>query len=51
MAALNGLLRERGILKGGNKYYVSTAIDKVDVEQTIGIWSDAIAEMSAGLKR
>jgi glutamate-1-semialdehyde 2,1-aminomutase len=45
MATLNNLLRERGILKGDNKYYVSTAIDDVDVEQTIEIWSDAIAEL------
>jgi hypothetical protein len=39
------LLRERGILKGDNKYYVSTAIDDADVKQTIGIWGDAIAEL------
>ncbi|NCF27374.1 MAG: aminotransferase class III-fold pyridoxal phosphate-dependent enzyme [Gammaproteobacteria bacterium] len=45
MAKLNGLLRERGILKGENKYYVSTAIDEQDVVQTIGIWSDAIGAM------
>jgi len=45
MATLNKLLREGGILKGDNKYYVSTAIDAVDVEQTIEIWSDAIAEL------
>ena len=45
MATLNGLLRERGILKGDNKYYVSTAIDDVDVERTVDIWSEAIAEM------
>jgi len=37
--------RRRGILESGNKYYVCTAIDEVDVQQTIGIWSDAIAEM------
>lgn len=47
MAKLNGLLRERGILKGDNKYYVSTAIDDADVEQTIGIWSEAIGAMTA----
>ena len=45
MAKLNGLLRERGILKGENKHYVSTAIDEEDVVQTIGIWSDAIGAM------
>jgi glutamate-1-semialdehyde 2,1-aminomutase len=46
MAKLNGLLRERGILKGDNKYYVSTAIDEQDVDQTIGIWNEAIGAMA-----
>ena len=47
MATLNGLLLERGILKSHNKYYVSMAIDEADVDQTIGIWNDAIGAMAA----
>ena len=47
MTKLNELLRERGILKIPNKYYVSTAIDEADIEQTIGIWSDAIGAMAS----
>jgi hypothetical protein len=47
MATLNGLLRERGILKSPNKYYVSTAIDETDVTQTIEIWNDAIGAMAS----
>ena len=45
MATLNGLLRERGILKSHYKYYVSTAIDEADVDETIEIWNDAIGAM------
>jgi len=45
MATLNGLLRERGILKSDYKYYVSTAIDEADVDETIEIWNDAIGAM------
>ncbi len=47
MATLNGLLLERGILKCPNKYYVSTAIDEADVDQTIEIWNDAIGAMAS----
>ncbi len=46
-ARLNDLLRKRGILKGENKYYLSTAIDATDVEQTIEAWTGAIDELSA----
>ena len=46
MPRLNGLLRERGILKGENKYYVSTAIDDTDVDETITAWGEAIAELA-----
>jgi len=42
LATLNALLRERGILKAPNKYYVSTALDEADVDKTIAIWNDAI---------
>ena len=45
---LNALLMERGILKGENKYYVSTAIDDTDVEETIAAWRDAIGVLAAG---
>jgi glutamate-1-semialdehyde 2,1-aminomutase len=41
LARLNGLLRDRGILKGEHKYYLSTAIDETDVEETIAAWRDA----------
>lgn len=47
MSRLNGLLKERGILKGENKYYLSTAIDDVDVEQTIDAWRGAIDQLAA----
>lgn len=45
MATLNRLLRERGILKSDYKYYVSTAIDEADIDETIEIWNDAIGAM------
>lgn len=45
MSKLNELLKERGILKGENKYYLSTAIDDVDIDTTIGAWSEAIEMM------
>jgi hypothetical protein len=32
-------------LKGENKYYLSTAIDEVDIDATIGAWSEAIEMM------
>jgi len=47
MARLNGLLRERGILKSENKHYLSTAVDDTDVEQTIAAWGEAIGELAA----
>ncbi len=37
----NALLRDRGILKGESKYYVSTAHDARDVAETVAIWRDA----------
>ena len=39
---LNALVRERGILKADTKYYVSTAINDADIEQTIAAWDDAL---------
>ncbi len=43
----NALLRERGILKGESKYYVSTAHDARDVAETTLIWRDAARALSA----
>jgi glutamate-1-semialdehyde 2,1-aminomutase len=44
----NKLLRERGIMKGESKYYVSLAHDRADIDHTIGAWTDAIAELKKG---
>jgi glutamate-1-semialdehyde 2,1-aminomutase len=41
----NALLRERGILKGEQKYYISLAHTEDDIEFTIAAWKDAIAEL------
>ena len=41
----NALLRERGILKGEQKYYVSLAHTAADVKDTIAAWQSAIAEL------
>src|SRR6516165_2471654 len=38
----NKLLRERGIMKGESKYYVSLAHTQADIDHTIGAWADAI---------
>ena len=38
----NALLRERGILKGEQKYYVSLAHNADDVRQTREAWASAI---------
>jgi glutamate-1-semialdehyde 2,1-aminomutase len=46
-ARLNTLLKERGILKSGAKYYISTAIDDGDVAQTIAAWDSAIDQLAA----
>ncbi len=46
-ARLNALLKERGVLKSSAKYYVSTAIDGSDVEQTIAAWDSAIDQLAA----
>lgn len=42
---LNGLLRERGVLKGENKYYISLAHTDEDVRFTLDAFADAIAEL------
>jgi glutamate-1-semialdehyde 2,1-aminomutase len=42
MRRFNMLLRERGILKGESKYYVSLAHTPEDVQFTIDAWKSAI---------
>jgi glutamate-1-semialdehyde 2,1-aminomutase len=44
-ARFNALVRERGILKGESKYYVSTALEPADIQQTLDAWDHAIAVM------
>jgi glutamate-1-semialdehyde 2,1-aminomutase len=44
----NKLLRERGIMKGESKYYVSLAHTRADIDQTIGAWTEAAAELKKG---
>src|SRR5438552_10628316 len=43
----NALLRERGILKGESKYYISFAHTPEDVKDTVAAWDSAIAELKA----
>jgi glutamate-1-semialdehyde 2,1-aminomutase len=47
MRHFNTLLRERGILKGESKYYVSLAHTPEDVQFTIDAWRSAIKELKA----
>jgi glutamate-1-semialdehyde 2,1-aminomutase len=42
----NQLLRERGIMKGETKYYVSLAHTQADIDHTLGAWADAIKAMT-----
>jgi glutamate-1-semialdehyde 2,1-aminomutase len=42
----NGLLRERGILKGETKYYVSLAHTDEDIRFTLDAFASAIAELA-----
>jgi glutamate-1-semialdehyde 2,1-aminomutase len=42
MAAFNALLRERGILKGESKYYISLTLTEADIQQTLDAWDDAL---------
>jgi len=41
----NALLRQKGIMKGESKYYVSLAHTQEDIDWTIAAWTDAIAQM------
>jgi glutamate-1-semialdehyde 2,1-aminomutase len=43
----NALLRERGVLKGEQKYYVSLAHTADDIRHTYDAWASAIAELAA----
>jgi glutamate-1-semialdehyde 2,1-aminomutase len=43
----NKLLRERGIMKGESKYYVSLAHDRADIDHTIGAWTEAVKLLTA----
>ena len=46
MRRFNALLRERGILKGEQKYYVSLAHTADDIRHTTEAWKSAIAALS-----
>jgi glutamate-1-semialdehyde 2,1-aminomutase len=48
MRRFNQLLRERGILKGESKYYVSLAHTPDDVKHTVEAWSSAIDALASG---
>jgi glutamate-1-semialdehyde 2,1-aminomutase len=43
----NKLLRERGLMKGESKYYVSLAHNQADIDQTIAAWEGALKELTA----
>jgi glutamate-1-semialdehyde 2,1-aminomutase len=45
MRRFNALLRERGILKGESKYYISLAHTPDDIAFTIAAWRDAIGAL------
>ena len=45
---LNALLRERGVLKGESKYYVSLAHTPEDVQHTRDAWASALKVLAAG---
>ncbi|WP_083747363.1 aspartate aminotransferase family protein [Teichococcus deserti] len=48
MKRFNTLLRQRGILKGDSKYYVSCAHDADDIAATREIWASALKALKAG---
>ena len=43
----NALLRERGVLKGESKYYVSLAHTSEDIRHTREAWSSALEALTA----
>jgi len=42
----NKLLRERGLMKGESKYYVSVAHTQADIDHTIRAWTESAKELS-----
>ena len=48
MSRFNALLKERGILKGESKYYISLTLTEADIQQTLDAWDDALAVMARG---
>ena len=42
-ARFNELLRQRGILKGENKYYISLTLTERDIQQTFDAWDESLA--------
>jgi glutamate-1-semialdehyde 2,1-aminomutase len=44
----NSLLRDRGVLKGESKYYVSLAHTREDIRHTCEAWASAIEVLAAG---
>jgi glutamate-1-semialdehyde 2,1-aminomutase len=47
MRRFNALLRERGVLKGESKYYVSLAHTAADVRHTAEAWQSALAALTS----
>ncbi len=45
-AQFNKLLRERGLMKGESKYYVSLAHTQADIDHTIRAWTEAAQELA-----
>lgn len=45
LGRFNALLRERGIMKGESKYYVSLAHTQADIDHTIQAWAESIQEL------
>jgi glutamate-1-semialdehyde 2,1-aminomutase len=45
LGRFNALLRERGIMKGESKYYVSLAHTQADIDHTIQAWAESIEEL------
>jgi glutamate-1-semialdehyde 2,1-aminomutase len=48
LGRFNKALRERGIMKGESKYYVSLAHTQADIDQTINAWREAAQELKKG---
>lgn len=43
----NQLLRERGLMKGESKYYVSLAHTQADIDHTIKAWEEAVKKLTS----